>query len=304
MNLSGRLIDAFLALEETQRFAMAAQRCHVSPSAFSQMISRLEEQVGARLFDRDTRNVALTPEGEIFSQGAHRIAAEVSSVTNDLRDRALRNVGRVSVAAPPSAAAAWLPEQLAHFRKDYPGIALRLHDVVSDRCLDLIARGEADLGLNAQPGNPLEFEALHLFDERLFVVCRTDHALAQLRQARLKDLRNHELIHTVRSGSVWQQTQAMLSAAKIRDSGFEVAQFGTVAGLIESGFGISVVPQLALRLCARAGLVAIPLTDRKAVRPIFMVKRRQRSLSVAAAAMWERLRENVPSQQAQVTGFC
>ena len=70
MNLSGRLIDAFQALEETRRFAVAAKRCHVSRSAFSQMIGRLEEQVGARLFDRDTRNVALTPEGEVFSRGA------------------------------------------------------------------------------------------------------------------------------------------------------------------------------------------------------------------------------------------
>lgn len=294
MNLSGRLIDAFLALEDTRRFAMAAQRCHVSPSAFSQMISRLEEQVGARLFDRDTRNVALTPEGEIFSQGAHRIAAEISLAASELRDRAHRNLGRVSIAAPPSAAAAWLPEQMSKYRGDYPGIALRLHDVVSDRCLDMIARGEVDLGLNAQPGNALEFEALHLFDERLFLVCRRDNPLGTREQVRLKDLRNQEFIHTVRSGSVWQQTQAMLSAARIRDSGFEVAQFGTLAGLVENGFGISVVPQLALRLCSRAGLVAIPLADRKAVRPIFMVKRRQRSLSVAAAAMWERLLENVP----------
>ena len=289
MNLSGRLIDAFLALEETRRFAMAAQRCHVSPSAFSQMISRLEEQVGARLFDRDTRNVALTPEGEIFSHGAHRIAVEISQAANELRDRAHRNVGRVSIAAPPSACAAWLPEQMGEFRRDYPGIALRLHDVVSDRCLDMVAQGEIDLGLNAQPGNALEFEARHLFDERLFFVCRSDHAMGALAQVRLKDLRNLEFIHTVRTGSVWQQTQAMLSAARIRDSGFEVAQFGTLAGLVENGFGISVVPELALRLCSRPGLVAIPLADRKAMRPIFMVKRRQRSLSIAAATMWERL---------------
>lgn len=294
MNLSGRLIDAFLALEETRRFAVAAERCHVSPSAFSQMISRLEEQVGARLFDRDTRNVALTPEGEIFSQGAHRIAAEISLATTELRERANRRVGRVAVAAPPSAAAAWLPAQMAAFRKDYPGIALRLLDVVSDRCLDMIARGEVDLGLNAQPGNELEFEARHLFDERLFLLCRRDHPLARLEQARLKDLRSQEFIHTVRTGSVWQQTQAMLSAARIRDSGFEVAQFGTLAGLVEHGFGISVVPQLALQLCVRAELVAIPLADRKAVRPIFMVKRRHRGLSVAAAAMWDRLSSHLP----------
>ena len=289
MNLSGRLIDAFLALEETRRFVVAAERCHVSPSAFSQMIARLEEQVGARLFDRDTRNVALTPEGEIFSQGAHRIATEMNAALSELRERSLRTIGRVAIAAPPSLCAAWLPQQMAVFRCDNPGIAQRLHDVVSDRCLNMIAAGEVDFGLNAQRGNELEFEAQLLFNERLFLVCRGNDPLARLKSVRLKDLGQREFIHTVRTGSVWQQMQPMLTEAGVRDSGQEVAQFGTLAGLIASGFGISVVPQFALRLCERPGLVTVPVSDRKALRPIYRVKRRHRSLSLAAAAMWEQL---------------
>lgn len=102
MNFSGRLGDAFLALEETRRFALAAQRCHMSPSAFSQMIARLEDQIGARLFDRDTHNVRLTPEGEVFAHSAHRIAADMKSTLNEVRDRMQRRVGRVGIAAPPS----------------------------------------------------------------------------------------------------------------------------------------------------------------------------------------------------------
>ncbi len=289
MNLSGRLIDAFLALEETRRFAVAAERCHVSPSAFSQMISRLEEQVGARLFDRDTRNVALTPEGEVFSQGAHRIAAEMDASLTELRDRAQRKVGRVSMAAPPSLTASWLPEQMARFRSDYPGIALRLQDVVSDRCLDLVARGEVDFGLNAQRGNTLEFEAHLLFNERLYLICQTADPLALRREIKLKDLRQHAFIHTVRTGSVWQQMLPLLSAAGVRDSGLEVTQFATLAGLVASGFGISVVPQFAVELCRRKGIAVVPVSDRKALRPIYLIRRRHRSLSVAAADMWARL---------------
>ncbi len=289
MNLSGRLIDAFLALEETRRFAVAAQRCNVSASAFSQMISRLEAQVGARLFDRDTRNVALTPEGEVFSQGAHRIAAEMNASLVELRDRAARTVGRVTMAAPPSLCSSWLPAQMALFRCDHPGIAQRLHDVVSDRCLDMIAAGEVDFGLNAQRGNELEFEARLLFNERLFLVCQSSDPLAHRKHIRLKDLVQREFIHTVRTGSVWQQMQPMLSATGIRDSGLEVAQFGTLAGLVASGFGISVVPQFAEPLCRRPGVVTVPVTDRTALRPVYMVKRRNRSLSVAAGSMWEQL---------------
>lgn len=295
MNLSGRLIDAFLALEETRRFAVAAQRCHVSPSAFSQIIARLEEQVGARLFDRNTRNVALTPDGEIFSQGAHRIAAEMNASLSELKERSQRTTGRVSMAAPPSLCAAWLPEQMAHFRAHYPGISQRLHDVVSDRCLTLIAAGEVDFGLNAQRGNTLEFEAELLFNERLFLVCRSDDTLAQRQTVALKDLREREFIHTTRTGSVWQQLQPMLADAGVRDSGLEVSQFATLSGLVASGFGISVVPQFSARLCERPGLVVVPVSSRKALRPIYIVKRRHRSLSTAAAAMWEQMRQTAKS---------
>ncbi len=296
MALSGRLIDAFLALEETRRFSVAARRCHVSPSAFSQMITRLEEEVGARLFDRDTRNVALTPEGEVFSSGAHRINAEIRTTLTELKDRAARRTGKVYLAAPPSLAADWLPRLMAEIRAAHPGIALRLHDVVSDRCLEMILRGEADFGLNAQPGNDLEFETQLLFNEPLYVVCRSTDPLATSSGVKLRDLDGRPFIHTVRTGSVWQHMRSVMSDLNVRDSGFEVAQFGTVAGLVCQGFGVSIVPHFALPLCARKGLISVRLTDKKAVRPVFMIKRRGKSLSAAALLLWSSIARSVPHE--------
>lgn len=295
MNLSGRLIDAFLALEETRRFAVAARRCNVSASAFSQMIGRLEEQVGARLFDRDTRNVALTPEGQAFSAGAHRIADEIRATLSALKDRAALDTGRVAVAAPPSLAADWLPRLLAGFQRTHPGVALRLLDVVSDRCLALVAAGEVDFGLNAQRGNDLEFDSTLLFNERFFVVCPRDDPLAAQAAVRFADLRGRPFVQTVRTGSVWQQTQPWLAKAQVHDTGLEVTQFGTLAGLIEGGFGISIVPELALLLCRRPGLAAVPLDERLAVRPIYRIRRRGRTLSAAAQALWDEIAAQAPA---------
>lgn len=292
MNISGRLIDAFLALEETRRFAIAAERCHVSPSAFSQMITRLEEKVGARLFDRDTRNVALTAEGEIFSKGAHRIANEIANSIAELRDRASCAVGRVSIAAPPSLSASWLPKQMAEFKQEYPGISLQLHDVVSDRCIEMVANGEVDFGLNARSSHAKEFDALLLAQEAMFLICPTDHPLAKRQSIKLKELSGCVMVNTVRTGSVWQQLQELLKSIDVKDSGFEVSQFGTLAGLVANRFGLSVVPQFAVQLCKIPGLSAIPIEDRKAVRPIYMLKRKNRSLSAAAQAMWLKLVKN------------
>src|SRR5690606_27212939 len=143
---------------KTRRFATAAERCHVSPSAFSQMIRRLEEQVGVRLFDRDTRNVFLTPEGEVFAPGALRISAEMASAVTELKERSMLNAASVSVTAPPSISAQWFRETLTAFRDDNPRIAMQLHDVVSDRCLFMITSGAVDSCLKARIGNKPEFD--------------------------------------------------------------------------------------------------------------------------------------------------
>lgn len=288
-NLSGRAIDAFLALEETRRFALAAKRCHVSPSTFSQMISRLEEQVGARLFDRDTRNVALTPEGQAFSVGAHRIAAEIRASLAELMDRASHRRGRVAVAATPSLCADWLPRRLAEFHQAYPQIELRMHDATTERCMEMVRRGDADFGICAQPGEEAEFDNVLLFKERYHLICPDGDDLAREREVKLSDLKGRSFVHMVRTGTVRQQMTPLLATAQVRDSGLEVANFGTVAGLVAAGFGISIVPEHAVRLCHRPGLVAIPLQSPKALRPVIMTRRRFHSMSVAALAFWNQL---------------
>ena len=288
-NLTGRSIEAFLALEETRRFALAAKRCHVSPSTFSQMISRLEEQVGARLFDRDTRNVSLTPEGEVFSHGAHRIAAEIHASLEELVDRASHRKGRVTVAGTPSLCADWLPRRLAEFHARFPEIELRLHDVTTVRCIEMIRRGDADFGVCAQPGPEAEFDNVALFQERYHLVCASTDPLAKQNGVKLASLRNRSFVHMVRTGSVRQQMMPLLASAQVSESGLEVANFGTVGGLVAAGFGISIVPEHALRLCLRPGVIAIPVLSPKAVRPVIMLRRKGRSMSVAASAMWAQL---------------
>lgn len=291
MNLSSHEIDAFLALADTRRFSIAAQRCNLSPSAFSQMIGRLEEELGVRLFDRNTRNVALTPEGEVFLHGAQRIASEMRASVAELRERANRQAGRISVGVTPSLAAEWLPQRLAEFHLRQPGISLRMHDVTSERCLEMIGRGDVDFGVSAQPGSDLEFENQLLFMERYHLVCRQNDPLAELQEIKLRDLKDRVFVHMVRTGSVRQQMMPLLATAQVRDSGMEVANFGSVAGLVAAGFGISIVPEHAIQLCNRPGLVAIPVNAPKAVRPVSMIRRRGRSLSVAANALWEQLRK-------------
>lgn len=145
MNISARDIQAFLALAEVKNFTRAAARCHLSQPAFSALIKALEDHVGLKLFDRSTRHVLLTQEGERFWLSAQRIAEELEDCAKAMRDTAQLARGHVAVALLPSLAAGWLPGVLAQFLARHPGVEVAVQDVLSEPCITAVAQGRRTL---------------------------------------------------------------------------------------------------------------------------------------------------------------
>jgi LysR family carnitine catabolism transcriptional activator len=291
INISAHVLRAFLALADCRHFTRAAERCNLSQSAFSHLIQRLEQEVGAALFNRTTRSVTLTAEGELFAERARRLLADIEASFVDLKDRAAGRKGRVSVAALPSLAANVLPGIFAAYRSRFPGVALELFDCLSDRCLECLRDGRVDFALTA-PGTRLaEFDARLILSEGFYLVCRRDHPLAARKKLELEDLAGFELIHLARLSSVRQHVEPALGKIGIRYSGFEVEQLATVAGLVASGLGISLVPELTLFQFRRPELAAIPVEGRNLARPIFVVKRKHVALSRPADTLLKMIEE-------------
>ncbi|WP_343724992.1 LysR family transcriptional regulator [Herbaspirillum huttiense] len=284
-NLSTRLLHAFLALADCRHFGHAAECCHVSQSAFSAMIQKLETATGARLFERDTRNVSLTPEGEVFVEVARQLVADMEAALADMNDYVARRKGRVAIAALPSLAAGWLPPVLAAYRQRHPGVAVELFDAISDQCLDLLRQGKADIALTAPGPNLLEFSTQPLCADPFYLVCRKDHALAGKRRIKVAQLAGCEMIHLARSTSVRQHLDAVLRPGAVIHTGLEVEHLATLAALIESGLGVSVVPELTLFQFRLPNLVAIPVDAPELVRPLLIVTPKERSLSIAAQGL-------------------
>ena len=294
-HFSGRLLAAFLALAESAQFKLAAERFNVSQSAFSQMISRLEAELGTRLFDRGTRLVALTPEGQLLVPMARALAADLEAMYDTLRDHAERRQGKVSVAALPSLCADWLPKIVADFRHRYPGIKLQLFDAIADANLDLVRRGTVDFAISARVNSPEEFETQLLFNEPFYFICLPTHPFARMKQVTLRSLAGSDYINSIRTGSVWNTIQPYIRDIEFNDTGLEVGHLSTLAGLIANGVGVSIVPGFTLFQFYRLGLAAVPIRDRGLKRSLLMVKRRGQSLSVAAKALLEMIAENPPA---------
>jgi DNA-binding transcriptional LysR family regulator len=255
------------------------------------MIQKLEAAAGAKLFERDTRNVTLTPEGELFVEVARQLMSDIEAAFSDMSDYVARRKGRVSIAALPSLAAGWLPPVLAAYRAQHPGVTVELFDALSDHCLNYLRQGKADIALTAPGPNLLEFDTQPLCADPFYLVCRRDHKLAKKRLIQIPQLAGCELIHLARSTSVRQHLDALLQPVGVINTGLEVEHLATVAGLIESGLGVSLVPELTLFQFRHPNLVAIPLNAPQLVRPLLIVKAKERSLSIAAQGLLELIQE-------------
>lgn len=286
LDISTRQLRAFVALCELRSFTRAAAACHLSQPAFSALIRQIEETVGARLFDRSTRHVEPNVEGREFELAARRVLGEFDAALGGLRQRVARERGRVAIALLPSLAAGWLPEVLAGFRAEYPGIELAVADVLSEPCIEQVRSGRADFALAATRAETPELRAETFCSDDFHLVCRADHALARMRDPKPRDLAPYPFVHLSRTSSVRQYLDAATHPHALPPL-LEVDQLATVAGMVRAGLGISVVPALTLYQFRSPELATRPIRWPGLTRRIYLVRRRDRGLSVAAQALYE-----------------
>lgn len=293
-NLSTRQLKAFLALAEQANFTRAAQQCHLSQSAFSTLIRTLEDGIGVRLFDRDTRKVDLTAEGRLFRGAAQRMVEDLRAALEDLGEHAAGRRGRARVAALPSLAAGWMPGVLGAFQAAHPGIQVEVTDSLSESCVEQVRSGSADFALAAVRAKLPELRTDPFCQDRFHLVCHRDHPLAQRRRLLLSDLTGEPFIHLARDSSVRQHIEAAIHPARM-NSLMELDQLSTVAGMVRAGLGITVVPAMTLFHFQGDDLSVRPIGGPSMVRALFVVRRSDRSLSVAAQTLLDFMLKRRPA---------
>lgn len=298
INLSMRDIDTTLVLGRTLNFRQAAAQLHLSQSALSTQIQRIEEALGVRLFDRTTRTVRLTAAGEVFMQQAATLQvafrdaiAAVSGVTS-------AEQGQVSVAALPSLAARLLPRVLMAYRQEHPNVALKVRDTLSGPAFDLVRAGEVDFALTAADPQHADLHYVPLMSDSFLLLIPESHALAKTRgPLRWADTATAAHVSMVQPSSVRQYTEWAFLQNRIRFTpAFEAEHLTTIVAMVECGFGVAALPEIAASAVSQTAIVQRPLIGPVAERSIGLVTSRNRSLSPAAAALVQTLREYLAAQ--------
>lgn len=295
INWSTRELDVFLALGQTLSFRRTADQVHLSQSAVSGVLTRLEESLGTRLFDRTTRSVQLTLAGQVFLEQVQVLRAQTDEAVRAVRSVAELQVGQVTLAALPSLAATVVPAAMARLASQHPGIRLSVIDTLSGPAFDLVRRGEVDFALTAANPAYADLDDQPLASDGFVLLLPAQHALAKGRQA-LGWAEVADLVHISmpQPTSVRQYADAALLEHRLRFAPrYEVEHLATIQAMVAAGLGVAALPEWAAAVAPLPGVVKRRLCRPDIRRPIGLVTRRGRALSPAATEMVALLREEM-----------
>jgi DNA-binding transcriptional LysR family regulator len=279
MDLNLRDVRAFVAVAQTASFTRAATRLHLSQPALTVQIRRLEETVGVRLFDRNSRNVALTPAGRELLPVLQKSLHDMEQVLADARSLADGSSGTVRIACLPTFAASLLPDLIQDVRKMVPRAGFQVRDGVASMVNTLVRNEETDIGLTGGETLDGAFDVLYSGVDRLVAVCPKAHPFARQPRIGLTDLASVPLVLTAQGTSVRAVVDAAFANARATpDVACEPTYMMTAVAMVRGGLGVTILPATAREVLAEPGLVVRPIDDPGFVRPIALIKKRGRTL--------------------------
>lgn len=294
MNVSLRQLRVFQAVARERNFSRAGEGVGLSQPAVSQAIGGLERRIGLRLLDRTTREVVLTEAGEALAARLARIVEDLDQALADVAGIASGRGGTVRVGSSPTLSANLMPACIAACAEELPGLRVVLLDRIQQDVLASVRAGEVDFGVVVEPAFDDDLAVEAVLDDPFVLVLPADHALARRKSVRWSMLDGAPLVLLDQASGSRRLIDRALETHGAR---CEVRQAlghpTTVFRMVERGIGLSIMPGLAAARPDASGLVVRPLAPR-VERTIMLVRRRNRSLSPAAARVWELVKRVVP----------
>jgi len=241
-----RLLQQFIAVAEELHFNRAAERLHMAQPPLSQAIRKLEGAVGAPLFERTPRSVALTPAGAAFLETARRTVQSLEEGVAQTRRVAQGMEGHLTLTFINIAPYASLLQALRHFRELNPGIAFTMREATTQEQVNALEQGEADIGFMRTPGTTTPHLRMErLLSERICVALPAGHPLAAKAGIDLALLRDEAFVaspRTLGKGFHDQLIGLCQTAGFVPDIVQHGRQMQTLIALVAAGVGIALLP--------------------------------------------------------------
>ena len=294
MNVTLRQLRAFVEVAQMGSFTLAAERLFVTQSALSGLIRELESALGLRLFDRSTRRLRLSQVGETLYPQVEKILQELDGVVSEVGNLKALARGSVRVAVPQLLACTLLPDVMAGFNAQYPGVHLRLVDCAVESVVSRVFSGEVDIGVGPERDANSDIDASLLFNLPFMAVMPPGHALAQRKTVTWADLSGQSLITLQGQFTELLVSDAGEAARDLHKEAFTQVTFMTTAlALVRAGLGVTMCMPYAGSLVQQYGLTMRPLVSPTVERSFWVFTRRGRALPPAAQGFVDFLQEQM-----------
>ncbi|HCF7056132.1 TPA: LysR substrate-binding domain-containing protein [Pseudomonas aeruginosa] len=281
-----RHLRYFIAVAEELHFGRAAERLGISQPPLSQQIQALEEEIGARLFERTNRRVELTDAGRLFLDESRQVLAQVDKAVLLARRAHLGELGELKIGFTSSAPfTSTIPSSIHAFRKAYSDVHLDLQEMSSRQVLKALLEESLQVGVIRPLALPDAVHWVELFREPLVAVLRADHPLAAGSEDGLAiaALAEEPFVFFPRSYGTGLYDQVI---ALTRQAGFspriaqEASEAMTIIGLVSAGLGVSILPA-SFRRTRVDGVVYRTLSDPEATTAVWLVRRQNEGSPLA-----------------------
>ncbi len=283
----------FLHLSQTLHFGRTSRECHISPSALTRLVQRLEHELGWPLLLRDQRTVKLTPEGVRFAAHARDVGERWQELQRALQGQSERLTGTISLFASVTACQSFLPRILSAFRQAYPQIHIQLETGYAANALEMARQGAVDVAVAALPASaPAGLVTRVVLHTPLVFIAPA----SPCEIARLVD----------RTPLPWPDIPIVLPAGGLaRDSCdrwfrrkritprvySEVAGSEAILSLVSLGCGVGIVPQLVMdKSPLRAEVRALHVEPRLDSFHVGVCTHRRRLKSPLVRAFWDSIK--------------
>lgn len=291
-------LNAFLEVARLNSFSRAAVKCFRTQPAISAQIRLLEEEVGARLFDRGGGRVGLTSAGKVFHEYAERLMLLRKEALQSVADLEHNPRGELFIAANESSCLHVLPEVFAEFKRQHPAVQVGIRRGEHNDILESVLENRVDFGIVSLPVQEARLKIVPLHRDQLQVVVSPHHPLLDSAQpvedpalageVTPEEIAQHPLL-LPKAGQTRDTIEQMLQALPGSYSvSMELDSTALLKGFAAAGLGVAFIGRTMVQAEAHAGEVTmLDIAGRKLYREIGLIFRRDRALSRAALAFIE-----------------
>src|SRR5437879_484683 len=278
-------LQTFLEVARHASFSRAAEKQFRTQPAISSQIRALEDEVGAKLFDRSGGKVSLTAAGKAFQQYVQETLDARNAMLTSLAEMEHIPRGAITVGANEGTCLHILPEVFADFKKQYPGVSVNIKRADYAKILESVTDNSVDFGVVSLPVKDNRLTVVLIHQDELVIIAPPDHSLGKLKSATIAEVAKYPLV-VPKAGHTRDALDQLFYERRLKPNyTMELDSSELLKRFVAADVGIGFIASSNVQEDVRAKvLVAIPIADAQIRRDLALVFRRDKALSRAALA--------------------